>query len=207
MNISLRICAFTSALFVIAASAVATQPPRDEEKVDPSAPRFVSPDGRYGLLVTDDRVELIEVTTRRSLVVLSDPERPERSEEARLDWSKDSQMVAAYTATRMDGSTRLFTREGDSLVEVKLPELPELPDPESNAAFRKKHKFRFRKWINTGSLEFVRWLKSGEVELKSYNEVATAEGGGFRAQINAIIAIDSKHHATLKKVVREEKFE
>jgi hypothetical protein len=155
----------------------------------------------------NDRVELIELPTKRSLAVLSDSERPERPDKARLDWSPDSKMVAAYTATRMDGSTRIFAREADTFVEVKLPDLPELPDPETSAAFRKKHKFKFLKWINTGSLEFVRWLKSGELELKSYNEVATADGRGFRAQINAVVAIDSKHHATSKKVVREETFE
>ncbi len=180
-----------------------------------AGPRFISPDGRYGLLVTKDpagdsmseRVELVELATKRSLVVLNDPEAPERSDKARLDWSEDSKRVAAFTGTRVDGSTRIFVREGDGFAEVTLPKLPELPNPEEpSAAFRKKHKFKFLKWITTDSLEFVRWLPSG-VELKYYNEVATKEGGGFRSQINAIVAIDSKNHATLKKVSREEAVE
>ncbi len=197
----------------LAVSGVAAEPSSkdDDKNADPSAPRFISPDGKYGLLITKDpeggdRVDLVEVATRRSLVKLSDPERPERPNEARLDWSKDSQLVAAYIATGVDGYTSIFAREGDGFVEVKLPNLPDLPDPESDAAFRKKHHFKFLKWINAGTLEFVRWLKSG-VELKFYNEVATTDGRGFLSEINATIQIDSKHHATLKKVVRKEGFE
>ncbi len=116
--------------------------------------------------------------------------------------------MAAFTGTRVDGSTRIFARQGDGFMEVKLPELPELPNPEEpSAAFRKKHKFKFLKWIDTGSLEFVRWLPSGDVELEYSNEVATEEGKSFRSKINATVAIDSKNHATLKKVSREESFE
>jgi hypothetical protein len=186
----------------------------NDENADPAAPRFISPDGRYGLLVTEqtkgdlqeDRVELIEVATKRSLVVLSDPERPERPDKARLDWAADSQRVAAYTGTRVDGYTRIFVREGDNFVEVDLPKLPDLPDPETDAAFRKKKKVKFLKWIDTGSVEFVRWLKSG-VELKYSNEVETEEGGAFRAEIDATIEIDSQRRARLKKVVRKESFE
>ncbi len=204
---------FASLLFVISVIDARSQ---DDENADPSAPRFISPDGRYGLSVTkhtagelvEERVELIEVATKRSLAVLSDPEAPEIPSKARLDWSSDSKRVAAYTATRVDGFTRIFDREGDGFVEVKLPELPELPNPEEpSAAFRKKHKFKFLKWINAGSLKFVRWLESGDVEVQSYNEVATVGGGVFRAQINATVAIDSKHRATLKKVTREEKLD
>ena len=201
----------------VASTAIATEPPsQDEAKTDPDAPRFISPDGRYGMLVTkdpdpyagSDRVELIEVATKRSLVVLNDPEAPERSGDARLDWSKDSTRVAAYTGGRVSGSTRLFVREGDGFVEVKLPRLPNLPNPEEpSAAFRKKHKFKFLKWITTDSLEFVQWLDSGEVELKAYNEVETEEGRGFRAEINLTLAIDAKHRATLKKAVRKESLE
>ena len=210
------LAAWTCVVALVSLTALAAEAaPATDENSDGSGPKFISPDGQYGLLVTDragdsasDRVELIEVATKRSLVVLNDPEAPERSDKARLDWSKDSKRVAAFTGTRVDGSTRIYAREGDGFAEVKLPELPELPNPEEpSAAFRKKHKFKFLKWINTGSLEFVRWLPSGDVELKYYNEVATKEGGGFRSQINATVAIDSKNHATLKKVSREETLE
>lgn len=206
---------FTSIFLAMALSSVAAEPSsQDDENADPGAPRFISPDGKYGLLVTEEakegsysgRVDLVEVATKRSLAELSDPERPERPNEARLDWSKDSQFVAAYTATRVDGFTRIFAREGDGFVEVKLPKLPALPDPESNAAFGKKHHFKFLKWSNAGTLKFVRWLKSG-VELKLYNEVETEDGREFNSEINATIQIDSKHRATIKKVAREEGFE
>ena len=81
----------------------AERSPAEDEDADPTAPRFISPDGKYGLLVTSDpegdsptdRVELVEVATKRSLVVLSDPESPELSQDARLDWSKDSKRELA----------------------------------------------------------------------------------------------------------------
>jgi hypothetical protein len=206
------------ALFVHAtgSSGRAAEPSSpDNETADSSAPRFISPDGKFGLTVTrgtdgdsdQDRVELIEVATKRSLVVLSDPERPERADKARLDWSTDSKRVAAFTGTRVDGETRIFVHDGDGFVDVRLPELPELPNPEEpSAAFRKTHKFKFLKWITTDSVEFVRWLNDG-VDLRAYNEVATDGGGVFTAEINATIAIDSKYHATLKKAVRKESLE
>ena len=197
-------------------SGLAAEPSApDNETADPSAPRFVSPDGKFGLAVTrgtegeshEDRVELIEVATKRSLVVLSDPEVPERPDKARLDWSTDSKRVAAFTGTRVDGDTQVFVRDGDGFVQVKLPKLPELPNPEEpSAAFRKTHKFKFLKWITTDSVKFVRWLDDG-VELRAYNEVATAGARVFTAEIKATIAIDSKHHATLKKAVRKEGLE
>ena len=209
-----RVGAFQSAFFclaVLCGSAPAAEPSAESQQS--SAPQFISPDGSCGLLVThetvddvsQDRVELIELATKRSLAVLSDPERPEIASKARLDWSKDSKRVAAYTGTRVDGSTRIFVREGNGFVEVTLPDLPDLPNPEEpSPEFRKKHKFKFLKWIDAGSLKFVRWLESGDVELQSTNEVATVGGGTFRAEINATIAIDSKHQATLKNVVRKE---
>jgi hypothetical protein len=213
-----RLIAVAASLFVVTTLSgfAAEKSPAEDEDVDSAAPRFISPDGRYGLLVTsdaegdsgNDRVELIELATKRSLIVLSDPESPELSRDARLDWSGDSKRVAAYTATRVSGFTRIFSRDGETFVEVKLPKLPDLPDLErASAAFRKKHKFKFLKWITTDTLEFVRWLDSGDVELQAYNEAATEDGGGFRAQINLTLAIDTKNRATLKKAVREERHE
>ncbi len=214
----MRAKALASVFVAMALSGLAAEPSsQDDENADPSAPRFPSPDGRYGMLVTkdssegsqNDRVELIDLAAKRSLVVLSDPEAlTDRASDARLDWSGDSQRVAAYTGGRRGGRTQVFVREGDGFVEVKLPELPDLPNPEKpSAAFRKKHKFKMLKWITTRSTEFVRWLESGDLEMKVYNEIETVEGGGFSAQINATVAIDSKHRATLKKVTSEEKLD
>jgi hypothetical protein len=208
-----RLC-FLRALAIgsvaISLDAAAAEPlPQDKKSSDGSELQFISPDGKYGLLLgQEDRVELIEVATKRSLKWLSDPDSPEIPSKARLDWSKDSRMVAAYTGTKVDGYTRIFAREGDGFVEVKLPKLPALPNPEEpSAEFRKKHTFKFLKWIDAGSLEFVRWLDSGDLLMRSANEVATVEGKVFRAEINATIAIDPKHHATLKKVDRKERLE
>jgi hypothetical protein len=204
----------TSVFLTMAVSGLAAErSSEDDENADPRGLRFISPDGKFGLLVTDDpegsdRVGLVEVATQRSLVVLSDPERPEISSKARLDWSKDSKKVAAYIGTRVDGYTRIFAREGDGFVEVELPDLPRLPNPEEpSAEFRKKHQFKFLKWIDAGSLQFVRWLESGDLAMRSSNEVATVDGKVFRAEINATITIDAKQHATLKKVERKESLE
>ncbi len=102
----------------------------------------------------------------------------------------------------------IFVREGDGFAQVDASEVADAANPEEpSAAFRKKHKFKFLKWITTDSLEFVCWLPSGDVELKYYNLVATKEGGGFRSEINATVAIDSENRATLKKVSREETLE
>ena len=199
-------------------SAFAAEPsPQDQKNDGDAGTRFPSPDGRYGLLVTKDpqgesykdRVELVELATKRPLVLLSDPEAfGDRSEDARLDWFADSQSVAAYTGGRRGGITRIFVREGKGFAEVKLPKLPDLPELEKpSPAFVKKHKFKFLKWINTGSLEFVRWLKSGDVEVRTFNEIETVGAGIFRAQINATVVIDSQHRATLKNVVKKEEFE
>src|SRR3954471_8103890 len=159
------VCLFT----LVSVRALAAE----AESSDSSGLQFISPDGNYGLrLDEEDRVELIEVATKRPLMLLSDPESPEIPSKARLDWSKDSKLVAAYTATRVDGFTRILAREGDRFVEVKLPKLPNLPNPEEpSAEFRKTHKFKFLKWIDTGTLEFVGWSESGDVEMRSSNEV------------------------------------
>ena len=211
----MRLQVFTSVFLAFTLSGFATEPSsQDEEKSGNSASRFISPDGRHGLLVTEtdaesqnDRVELIELATKRSLVVLSDPEAVgDRAGDARLDWSADSQRVAAYTGGRRGGTTQIFVRQGEGFAEVKLPKLPHLPEKPS-AAFAKKHKFKFLKWITTGSFEFVRWLKSGDVEMRAFNEIAGVGGEFLRQQIKATFAIDSKRHATLKNVVKKEEFE
>lgn len=213
----MRTKVFTSVFVVmIGLCSFAAEPSPPEDSNDLSRPRFVSPDGRYGLLVTkdpesetgEDRVELIELATKRSLALLSDPEAPERSEKARLDWSEDSQRVAAFTGTRIDGWTAVYVRDGDGFVAVETPKWPELPNPEEpSAEFRKKHKFEFVKWIDAGTLRFVRWLKSGDVEMELSNEVAASGGKTFSAEITATVVIDGKHPAKLKNVVKKETLE
>ncbi|MEP6955314.1 MAG: hypothetical protein ABI883_00695 [Chthoniobacterales bacterium] len=192
----------------------------DWKEAGASGMRYRSPDGRYGLRVTDepeslapgalrgnDRVELIELATKRALVLLSDhdPEAgPEQSGDARLDWSADSQRVAAYTGGKHEGQTRIFVRDGDGFVEVKLPELPELPEKPS-PAFAKKHKFKSLKTGVNDKLVFVRWSETGDLELKLYNFFpAVGPGPGLGWEINLTVAIDSKHQAKLKNVVKKE---
>jgi hypothetical protein len=194
-------------------SAVAAEPPQATEDSEASAPRFPSPDGRYAMLVTEDpggesqkdRVELIELPTKRVLALLSDPEdETENSRSAKLQWSADSRRVAAYTGFKRGGATRIFVRDGDGFTEVKLPALPDLPD-EPSAAIMKKNPEGFSRAITIRSLDFVRWLKSGVV-LQLYN-CWGGLNGTWGWHITITIDVDAQGRATIRKVAKRETVE
>lgn len=74
--------AFISVCFAIALSALAAEPfSQGDEVADSDGPRFTSPDGRYAMLVTEDpggnsgkdRVQLMELSTKRVLTELREP--------------------------------------------------------------------------------------------------------------------------------------
>ncbi len=204
---------FGFVLFAITLSAFAAEPSKDSEE-DADGPRFPSPDGRYALLVTDDpgdnsekdRVELIELATKRVLVPLREAgDEYNVSTKAKLDWSADSQRVAAYAGWKRGGTTRLFMREGDGFSEVKLPDLPTLPDQPS-PAIAKKNKEGFPRAITIGDLSFVRWLKSGGVVLQ-LNNCWGGASGTWGWHITITIEIDAHRQAKIKNVVRKETFE
>ena len=185
----------------------------NEENPEDSETRFPSPDGRYAMLVTEDpggdsqkdRVELIELSTKRVLALLSDPEdATENWRYAKLDWSADSRRVAAYTGFKKGGGTRIFVRDADGFAEVKLPDLPDLPE-EPSPKIAKKNPEGFPRVITIRSLHFVRWLESGGVVL----ELSNCFGGSNGTQgweITITIDIDAHRRATIKKVVKKETF-
>ncbi len=202
---------FVSIFLATILSAVAAEPSQQTgEDSEALVPRFPSPDGRYAMLVTEDpdgdsekdRVELIERSTKRVLALLSDPEdETENSRSAKLQWSGDSRRVAAYTGWKRGGTTRLFVRDGEGFIKLKLPELPDLPD-EPSAAIVKKNPEGFPRAITIRGLYFVRWLKSGVVL-----ELSNCWGGisgiwGWHITIT--IDVDAQGRATIKNVAKKE---
>jgi hypothetical protein len=201
---------FASVFFLALTLSAFAAEPSDEYQEEWLRPRFLSPDHRYALLVTEDpggdsakdRVELIELATKRVLSSLRDAgDDYNVPMKATLAWSADSQRVAAYTGWKRGGTTRLFMREGDGFSEVKLPELPDLPD-EPSPAIAKKNKEGFPRAITIGGLSFVRWLKSGVV-LELYN-CWGGNSGSWGWHITVTIEIDSQRRATIKNVVKKE---
>jgi hypothetical protein len=202
---------FVPLFLAITLSAFAAEPSQDnEENSEWLRPRFLSPDHRYALLVTEDpsgdsekdRVELIELATKRVLVSLREAgDEYNVTIKAKLAWSADSQRVAAYAGWKRGGTTRLFMREGDGFAEVKLPDLPDLPD-EASPAMAKKHKEGFPRAITIRDISFVRWLKSGVV-LELHN-CWGGESGNWGWHITITIDIDSQRRARIKNVVKKE---
>ena len=203
---------FGSLFLAITLSAFAAEPA--EEYVEEwLQPRFFSPDRRYALLVTEDaggdsekdRVEVIELATKRAVVSLRDAgDEYNIPMKAKLAWSADSQRVAAYAGWKRGGTTRLFMREGDGFSEVKLPELPDLPE-EPSPAIAKKNKGGFTRAITIDDLSFVRWLKSGGAVLQLHN-CWGGESGNLSWHITVTLDIDSQRRATIKKVEKKETF-
>lgn len=199
-----------------AVSAYGAEPTQENaESSDDSQVRSPSPDGRYALLATRDpndevekeRIELIELPTKRVLLVLSKPEyMPEfATRDATLHWSKDSQRVAFSRGGRRGGTTAIFARDGQGFVEVKLPDLPDLSD-QPGPAFAKKHKEGFSRGITIRDLSFVRWLKSGNPVLELSN-CWGGSSGTWGWHITFTVAVDSHRKATLKDVVKKEVFD
>lgn len=206
---------FASVLVIIALSAFAAEPSsQGNEADDISQPRFPSPDGRYGLLLTEDpsgdfekiRIDLVELGTKRVLAELREEDDwPDAARNADLKWSKDSKRVAAYKGERRGGTTRLYIRERDGFAEIQLPELPELPDTPS-AAITKKSEGGFPRAITMRDLVFVRWLSSGGVVM-DLNNCWGGPSGTFGWEIRMTIDIDAQRKATIKNVVKRERFD
>lgn len=207
---------FASIFLALTLSVFAAEPsPPNEESFEDSKTGAPSPDGRYAMRATRDAddemekelIELIELPTKRVLVVLSDPKYmpafPTR--DATLHWSTDSQRVAFYRSGRRGGTAAIFARDGDGFTKVQLPDLPDLPD-EASPAMAKKHKEGFPRGITIRDLSFIRWLDSGGVVLELSN-CWGGSSGTWGWHITITIEIDSHRRATIKKVEKKERFE
>jgi hypothetical protein len=197
-------------LLACAANALAAEPAaRDKNESDKIDKDFRSPDGLFGMQVIkdpennsrNDQVVLVEWATKRVLKVLSDPERPEYTDKARLDWSPDSKRVAAYTGGRHDGDTKIFVRDGDTFAEVKMPDLPELPDKPSPKV-AKQHKAGFPRMLTEYDLKFDRWLPSGVV--LNFSNCHNGPDGSLIWKIELTLEIDANRQAKIKRAVKKE---
>lgn len=207
--------ALISVFSAIALNAFAAETSyQDDESTDLYGPRSISPDGRYALLVTEgpggdsekDRVQLIELSTRRGLAELREPgDEFNVSIKAKLFWSEDSKRVAAHTGWKRGGTTRISVREGDGFAEVRLPALPHLPD-EPSAEVLKKHPGGFPRPRIIEDLTFVRWLDSGGVILDLSN-CWGGETGTMSRNIRVTIEIDAQRKARITSSDKKETFD
>jgi hypothetical protein len=189
----------------LAAAEPAGQHKIESGKVDTE---FRSPDGLFGMQVIkdpensrNDQVVLVEWATKRVLKVLSDPERPEYTHKARLDWAEDSKRVAVYTGGRHDGDTHIFVRDGDTFAEVKMPDLPDLPDKPSPKV-AKQHKGGFPRMLTDYDLKFARWLPSGVV--LNFSNCYNGPDGSLIWNIELTLEIDANRQTKIKRAVKKE---
>jgi hypothetical protein len=170
--------------------------------------KFPSPDGRFALRITqpkDDEyhptVELIEKDSGKVMVTLhstSDTELFDPSESV-LVWSADSKSVA-YGFRASPPGVREVERgalvcfwNGSGFDKVFLPEnLPvaEIKFPGGKGGYEKPY---------GGGAKPLRWLKSGDLEMSSENEVML-RGKSYTGVLRFTISFDAQHHASVKKV-------
>jgi len=176
---------------------------RAEEEI-----KYPSPDGRFALRITqpkDDEyhttVELIEKDSGKVMVTLhsaSDTELFDASESI-LVWSADSKSVA-YGFQDSPPGVRVVERgalvcfwNGSGFDKVFLPEnlpVPETKFPKGKGGYEKPY---------GGGVKPLRWLKSGELELSSEDEVML-RGKTYTGVLQFTISFDAQHHASVKKI-------
>src|SRR5438034_6700590 len=134
--------------------------------------KFPSPDGAFALRIADAgdsgerKVELIEKASGKVMVDLGVPWRSQV-----LVWSPDSKWVAYGNRGDKAGEVSVYFWNGSTFEEVPLPD--ELPSPDIK--FRKEHKSGHVKNYG-GAVTPLRWLKSGELELRSEERRVGKEG-------------------------------
>jgi hypothetical protein len=165
---------------------------------DTTAIKFQSPDGRFGLRVTDLKVDLIETASGKVMIDLgtlwinrdadSDREKPV------LVWSNDSKWVAYGTRTAVSGSTTLYFWDGSVFKQRALP--AKLPEP----------KIKPRKGDSDVkpkgyAEEPLKWVRPGELEV-SNKLMGIGRDVGFRytGSIVITVAFDVNGRASVKSV-------
>ena len=167
-----------------------------------------SPDGHFALRITqpkDDEyhptVELIEKYSCKVMVTLhsaSDTVLFDPSDSV-LVWSADSKSVA-YGFQDSPPGARVVERgalvcfwNGSGFDKVFLPEnlpVPDIKFPEGKGGYEKPY---------GGGVKPLRWLKSGELELSSEDDVML-RGKIYTGVLHFTISFDAQHHASVKKV-------
>ena|GEM_PF-930046 len=158
---------------------------------------YRSPDKKYALWQQYENkqpylgdVKLINSKTREPVLTLGERVEPFSK---KLLWSKDSQRFAYFNDASQSygGFTRIFFRNGTSFEEVKLPDLPAPPLPQT-ARDTKDSGTRSR-------VEPLRWTKSGELVIE--NELINQHWG--RTALEITLAFDLQHQASVTKAVLE----
>jgi hypothetical protein len=170
--------------------------------------KYPSPDGRFALRTAQSKddeyhptVELIEKGSGKVVVALhssSDTELFDASESV-LVWSADSKSVA-YSFRDSPPGLRIVERgalvcfwNGSGFDKVFLPDnlpVPEIKSPEGKGGYEKPY---------GGGVKPLRWLKSGDLEMSSEDEVML-RGKTYTGVLQFTISFDAQHHASVKKV-------
>jgi hypothetical protein len=170
--------------------------------------KYPSPDGRFALRITqpkDDEyhptVELIEKNSGKVMVTLhsaSDTEFFDASESV-LVWSFNSKRVA-YGFRASPPGVRVVERralvcfwKGSGFDKVFLREnlpVPETKFPKGKGGYEQPY---------GGGVKPLRWLKSGDLEMSSEDEVMLG-GKTYNGVLQFTISFDPQHHASVKKV-------
>ena len=167
-----------------------------------------SPDGRFALRITqpkDDEyhptAELIEKDSGKVMLTLhsaSDTELFDPSESV-LVWSADSKSVAYGFRDSPPGVREVSLGalvcfwNGSGFDKVFLPQdlpVPKIKLPKGKGGDVKPY---------GGGVKPLRWLKSGELELSSEDEVML-RGKTYTGVLHFTISFDAQHHASVKKV-------
>jgi len=205
-----RHCGAITALMLAVLGFAITPVRAQDEDDDESKINFPSPDKRYALRIKEavgdevtDRIEIIEVATKRPVARLDDPEDGTSiASFTQLHWTPDSKRVAAYTGGRRGGGTRIFVQKGAGFAEVQLPEMPDLPE-EPSKEVAKKHKGGFPLAGTVSALTLVRWTKAGAV-LNLGNYWKSDRGYGHSWDIEITLEIDAKNQAKIVKTTKKE---
>src|SRR5438046_1262497 len=167
-----------------------------------------SPDGRFALRITqpkDDEyhptVELIEKDSGKVMLTLhsaSDTELFDPSESV-LVWSADSKSVAYGFRDSPPGVREVSLGavvgfwNGSGFDKVFLPQdlpVPKIKFPQGKGGDVKPY---------GGGVKPLRWLKSGELELSSEDEVML-RGKTYTGVLQFTISFDPQHHPSVKNV-------
>jgi hypothetical protein len=155
-----------------------------------------SPDGKFGLrtnltefVPSHGDAAIIEVATNKVAVQLHGDE-PAGSE--KLVWSKDSQRIASFRDDWQNGTIRIFFRNGATLEEIKMPELPSpqmpnLPKPDGSDSETIKR------------VEPLRWLESGDLLLES----GLQNKAGARAALQITLGFEQGNKPIIRKSEKE----
>jgi hypothetical protein len=170
--------------------------------------KFPSPDGRFALRIIQSEedeyhptVELIEKDSSKVIVTFnsaSDTDLFDASDSV-LVWSADSKRVAyGFRASppgvrEVERGARVYFWNGSGFDKVFLPEnlpVPEIEVPKGKGGYEKPY---------GGGVKPLRWLKSGDLEMSSENEVMLA-GKTYKGVLHFTISFDAQHHASVKNI-------